>query len=280
MADKPKDEKPKKKKLSPEKLKKKLRKEAQLKKKLTLSVPVPEGLKKAWERENRYQEFLQLRREKRQKNLPAKRKKQADRIRQYEEEYMRIKEERLQNVKSARLNGNFFKEEDARMAVVIRIRGINRVSPKVRKVLQLFRLLQIHNAVFIKLNKATINMLKLIQPYIAYGYPSVETIRSLIYKRGFAKIRHRPGAISRIPIMSSEFIEKHLGRYGIQTIEDMVHEISTVGPNFTKTVNFLWPFKLNCPRGGYRGRKRRHFLEGGTYGNWERHIQNLIKRML
>ena len=47
---------------------------------------------------------------------------------------------------------------------------INRVSPKVRKVLQLFRLLQIHNAVFIKLNKATINMLKLIQPYIAYGY--------------------------------------------------------------------------------------------------------------
>ena len=48
--------------------------------------------------------------------------------------------------------------------------SINAVSPKVRKVLELFRLLQIHNAVFIKLNKATINMLKLVQPYIAYGY--------------------------------------------------------------------------------------------------------------
>merc|ERR1712228_108661 len=87
------------------------------------------------------------------------------------------------------------KDVDAKMAIVIRIRGINRVSPKVRKVLQLFRLLQIHNAVFIKMNKATINMLKLIQPYIAYGYPSVECIRSLIYKRGFAKVRHRPGAM-------------------------------------------------------------------------------------
>ena len=111
-------------------------------------------------------------------------------------------------------------------------------------------------------------------------YPSVACIRSLIYKRGFAKIRSRPGAISRIPIMSSDLIEKHLGRYKIETIEDMVHEIATVGPNFTKTVNFLWPFKLNCPKGGYRGRKRRHFLEGGTYGNWEHHINNLVFRML
>ena len=185
------------------------------------------------------------------------------------------------------------------MAALALALSINRVSPKVRKVLQLFRLLQLHNAVFIKLNKATINMLKLVQPYIAYGfvfvfetaslhslrlrllsYPSVDGIRSLIYKRGFAKIRHRPGAISRIPIMSSELIEEHLGRCGIETVEDMVHEISTVGPNFTKVANFLWPFKLNCPRGGYRGRKRRHFLEGGTYGNWEVHIKSLIKRML
>ena len=113
-----------------------------------------------------------------------------------------------------------------------------------------------------------------------HRYPSVACIRSLIYKRGFAKIRSRPGAISRIPIMSCDLIESNLGKYGIETIEDMVHEISTVGPNFTKTVNFLWPFKLNCPKGGYRGRKRRHFLEGGTYGNWEYHIGNLVGRML
>ena len=48
--------------------------------------------------------------------------------------------------------------------------SINGVSPKVRKILQLFRLLQIHNGVFIKLNKATINMLRIVQPYVAYGW--------------------------------------------------------------------------------------------------------------
>ena len=51
-----------------------------------------------------------------------------------------------------------------------KLNSINRVSPKVRKVLQLFRLLQVHNAVFIKLNKATLNMIKIIEPYVAYGY--------------------------------------------------------------------------------------------------------------
>lgn len=53
--------------------------------------------------------------------------------------------------------------------VVFFVYSINGVSPKVRKILQLFRLLQIHNGVFIKLNKATINMLRIVQPYVAYG---------------------------------------------------------------------------------------------------------------
>eukprot|EP00483_Globobulimina_turgida_P012236 UN12258 len=226
----------------------KKRKAAALKKKLKLSVPVPEGLKKAWERENRARKLRLARKQKLLKELPKKREVQAKKIEEYENEYQQIKKDRQKAVKEARLAGNFFKPEGPKMAIVIRIRGINRLSPKVRTVLQLFRLLQIHNAVLIQLNKATINMLKLIQPYIAYGYPSVGTIRSLIYKRGFAKVRHRPGAISRIPIMSNNLIEKHLGKYGIETVEDMVYQLSTVGPNFTKCSNFLWPFKLNCPK--------------------------------
>ena len=43
------------------------------------------------------------------------------------------------------------------------------VSPRVRKILQLLRLRQINNGVFVKINKATYNMLKLVEPYIAWG---------------------------------------------------------------------------------------------------------------
>merc|ERR1711894_696831 len=106
-----------------------------------------------------------------------KRKLIFKRAEQYIKEYRQKERDGIRLNRMAKKHGNYHVPDQPRLAVVIRIRGINRVSPKVRKVLQLFRLLQIHNAVFIKLNKATINMLKLIQPYIAYGYPSVETIR-------------------------------------------------------------------------------------------------------
>lgn len=47
--------------------------------------------------------------------------------------------------------------------------SINGVSPKPRKVLQLLRLRQINNATFVKLNKATLHMLRIAEPYITWG---------------------------------------------------------------------------------------------------------------
>jgi len=85
--------------------------------------------------------------------------------------------------------------------------SVNQVAPKVRKVLQLFRLKQINNGVFVKLNKATINMLRIVEPYITWGYPNLKSVRELIYKRGFAKINRQ-----RIPITSNSIIEKKLGK--------------------------------------------------------------------
>jgi large subunit ribosomal protein L7e len=39
-----------------------------------------------------------------------------------------------------------------------------------------------------------------------------------------------------------------LGKFNIICIEDLVHEIFTVGPNFKAATNFLWPFKLSSPK--------------------------------
>jgi large subunit ribosomal protein L7e len=55
-------------------------------------------------------------------------------------------------------------------------------------ILQLLRLRQINNGVFIKVNKATMNMLRRVEPYIAYGYPNLKSVRELIYKRGHGKV--------------------------------------------------------------------------------------------
>jgi ribosomal protein L30/L7E len=63
--------------------------------------------------------------------------------------------------RDAKKEGNYYVPSDPKLAFVMRIRGINQVAPKVKKVLQLFRLRQINNGVFVKLNKATINMLRI-----------------------------------------------------------------------------------------------------------------------
>merc|ERR1711862_1074795 len=146
----------------------------------------------------------------------------------------------------AKKNGGFFVPAEPKVAIVIRIRGIIGVSPKAKKVMQLFRLRQIHNATFVKLNEATIRMLRLIEPYVTYGYPTLATVEKLIYKRGFGKVKKQ-----RIAIAENAVIEAGLGQFGISCVADLIHEIYTVGPNFKQANNFLWPFKLSSPLGGF-----------------------------
>lgn len=193
----------------------------------------------------------------------------------YTKKYARMEREVVEKARDAKKAGNIYIPAEPKVAFVMRIRGINKVAPKVRKVLQLFRLRQINNATFIKLNKATKNMLRIADPYITYGYPSLKSIRSLIYKRGFVKHRH-----SRIPITDNFVIERKLrAAYKLQCVEDLVYQIYTAGPLFRKVNNFLWPFKLNTPTGGWR-KKNNHYVEGGDFGNREDKINELIKRMV
>lgn len=152
---------------------------------------------------------------------------------------------------------------------------IIKLAPKPRKILKLLRLRQLHNGVFVKLNKATWNMIKVIEPFITYGYPSRATISKLIYKRGYGKINR-----SRIPLTDNSLIQGELGKHGIACIEDLIHEIVTVGPKFKEANNFLWPFKLSSPNGGFE-KKRHSYLQGfGAFGNREELINELVKRMI
>ena len=103
----------------------------------------------------------------------------------------------IRMARMAREAGNFYVPAEPKLAFVIRIRGINGVSPKVRKVLQLLRLRQIFNGAFAKLNKASINMLQIVEPYIAWGYPNLKSVNELIYKRGYGKNQQEADCLER-----------------------------------------------------------------------------------
>jgi len=117
-------------------------------------------------------------------------------------------------------------------------------------------------------------MIRKVEPYVAYGYPTQKTVRDLVYKRGYGKVNK-----SRIPLTDNSIIEGQLGKHGIATTEDLIHEIATLGPHFKEANNFLWPFKLNSPRKGF-AEKRHPYHNGGAWGNREDQINELIHRML
>lgn len=202
------------------------------------------------------------------------------RTEQYEKEYAEQKAMVLSKRKEAAENSGFYKPADPKIMLIVRIKGIHKIAPKPRKVLQLFRLLQLHNAVLIKVNKATLNMVKLIEPFVTYGYPSVETIRKLIYKRGYLRVGN-PGSLQRIKIVDNEIVSQILGEKGIHGVEDMIHELYTCGPNFREVNWRLWTFKLGCPKKGFIN-KQHGFTEfrKGDWGNREYFINDLIRKML
>merc|ERR1712203_179120 len=127
------------------------------------------------------------------------RKEVFKRAEKYVKEYKNKERDEIRLARDAKKEGNYYVPSEPKLAFVIRIRGINQVAPKVKKVLQLFRLRQINNGVFIKLNKATTNMLRICEPYIAWGTPNLKSVRELVYKRGFAKVNGK-----RTPLSSND----------------------------------------------------------------------------
>ncbi len=130
--------------------------------------------------------------------------------------------------------------------------SINGIHPTPRKVMQLLRLRQINNGTFVKLNKATLQMLRLADPYITWGYPNMKSVRELIYKRGYGKIDGR-----RIPLTDNSVIESKLGKLrvtwmifieSVVVISGRFVSLVLTGPGLVITTfssswwvrNFLW----------------------------------------
>ncbi|KAI0500948.1 hypothetical protein KFK09_019166 [Dendrobium nobile] len=156
---------------------------------------------------------------------------------------------------------------------VIRTRGKNDMCPQTGKVLRRLRLRHILSGVFLRANDSVLRMLTSVEPYITYGYPNLKNVRELVYKKGCGMIDKQP-----VPLTDNNVIEQALGKYGIICIEDIVHQIATVGPHFKTVASFLWPFKLKRPE-RFPTMKKKPYKNGGDSGNREEHINEFIEML-
>lgn len=131
---------------------------------------MPEGQKKKQERNEKIAASLKEQREKRRAANKTKRQELLKRIQQYETDYTKAQQEEVTARRNAKANGQIHVPAAPKVAFVIRIRGVNKLNPRTIRILRLLRLRQLHNGAFVRINKATTNLLRRVEPYITFGY--------------------------------------------------------------------------------------------------------------
>ncbi|XP_030556050.1 60S ribosomal protein L7-2 [Drosophila novamexicana] len=166
-------------------------------------------------------------------------------------------------------------ETNPRLLLVMRHAGKKIFDKTTTEIFKTLHMGQRHNAVFLENSKENQLLLRVIEPFVVYGFPTLSTIRELLFKKGFARIDGKKTAIQ-----SNTMVEEQLGDKGIICLEDIIHEIYTVGPNFDAVKEFLCSFMLSSPRDGWKKKVSVSFKRGGEYGDRGNGINELVARCL
>lgn len=134
---------------------------------------------------------------------------------------------------------------------VVRVRGpaAAGIPHKAHRVLSLLRLGATNTGVFVRLTERVFTLLKLVAPYVVVGRPSLSAVRSLVQKR--SRVVVGGDEAREIALNDNSVVEEQLGDLGVICLEDIVHEIFTLGDAFQKCAFFLQPFELSREVSGF-----------------------------
>uniref|UniRef100_A0A5F9DC97 Large ribosomal subunit protein uL30 n=1 Tax=Oryctolagus cuniculus TaxID=9986 RepID=A0A5F9DC97_RABIT len=147
------------------------------------------------------------------------------------------------------------------------------VSSLVERTIARLRLKKLFSGVFVQITPQNLKLLRIVEPYVTWGFPNLKSVRELILKRGQARVNDKS-----IPLTDNTVIEEHLGRFGVICLEDLIHEIAFPGKYFQNIARFLRPFQLSVAR--HASKNRVGFLkEMGSPGYRGERINQLIRQL-
>lgn len=152
------------------------------------------------------------------------------------------------------------------MYAVIRIRGRAGVNRDVVKTLKYLRLTRVNHLVLLPKNSATEGMLMKAKDYITWGEIDRETLTQLISKKG-RLVGDRP--------IDLEYLKK----LNFNSFEELADAILEKKVRYDRLPDVKPVFRLHPPVGGFKNTKR-SFRERGDLGYRQKHINDLIKRMM
>lgn len=99
-------------------------------------------------------------------------------------------------------------------------------------------------------------------------------ISELIYKKLHGKVGEE-----RVHIKSNAQVEQYIGG-DIICLEDIINEISNIGPHFETITDFIFPFKLTTPEGTLASRLRKPVNDNGHWGYRGEDINSYVELMI
>ncbi|XP_053670504.1 60S ribosomal protein L7 [Anopheles nili] len=199
---------------------------------------------------------------------------------------------RIADRDAKRIKRNFLKRgifsneqkfEDNHLVLVYRHRGKNIYNKDVMKTMIRLGLQFVRSATFHRLTPEVIAQLKVIEPFVIWGYPNITVVRNLLYK--YVRLRcDNTGEESTkpVPLTSNKQVEDLFGSLGMLCVDDLVHEIMTVGPHFDAVREKLRSFLVKDPVGGWKNDAHKGKLRsiGGEAGFRGEKINELFQKIL
>lgn len=167
----------------------------------------------------------------------------------------------------------YYVPAEPKFLVAVLIRSKRRVNPTIRTTLKLLRLKTINSCVILRNNKSIQNMLRIVKDFVAYGYLEYEKLRELLAKRGFGKLGD-----SKVKLTNENIEDGLSGKY--RCLEELVYNIYFGCDDIKEILNFLWPMRLSCPKGGFPGRKSMNFLQGGCTNFSGELLHTILEKMI
>ena len=127
-------------------------------------APIPESVLKKRKRQEKWEEESKAKAAAAATAGAAKKQECFKRAEAYIKEYREQEQQLVTMKRAARKAGTFYVEPEHKLVFVMRLRGINGMHPKTRHIMKVLRLLQIHNGVFMRVNKAVMNNLVKVDP--------------------------------------------------------------------------------------------------------------------
>ncbi|PFH31501.1 putative 60S ribosomal protein L7-B [Besnoitia besnoiti] len=133
------------------------------------------------------------------------------------------------------------RQQDRRPLILVVRNGREGGSPEVQVALKKLGLRKPFWGTLLRNDEAAMQQMRLLNPFVFYGYPTLATVRRMFLTRGRLRVSEEEST----DLTDNAKVEAHLGAYGMLCVEDVVQELWTAGGHFDDIMQHMCAFELS-----------------------------------